>query len=1054
MDPRNTRYDWENPHVIQRNREPAHAPLAAYPDAESARTCDRYGSANVKLLNGVWKFHLTDSPLAVPEGFASPCFSDGDWDDLPVPSNWQLFDYPDRPVYTNIAYPFDPDPPNVPDRNPTGCYRTTFTVDPAWKDRRIYIVFESVDSAFYLWINGTRVGYSQDSRLAAEFDITPYLRAGGNTLAVQVMRYCDGTYLEDQDYWQMSGIQRDVYLYSKPATTAIRDFAVSTVFDAAYTDATLSVATYVTPGADMTGCAVDGMLFDADGRPVLEAAMTGEVQAHTAMYHGASSRKACARFEATVAAPRQWSAETPYLYTLVLTLRDARGTALDWESTQVGFRQVEIRDRQVMINGRRLVVRGVDRHEHHPDRGRALTDDDMVAEIVRMKQLNFNAVRTSHYPDHPRWYELCDQYGIYVVDEANLETHGVQGDLSWDPEWVSAYMARATRMVLRDRNHPSVIAWSLGNESSKGPHHAAMANWIRIMDPTRPVQYESGYPGPETTDILVPMYPRLEWVREVMADPEETRPMIMCEYAYAKGNATGNFKKFWDLVDSEPSFQGGFIWDWSDKALTFTRENGDRVWGYGGDLGCGYDYTRHKECPSMCLNGIVAPDLTPHPGAWEVKKVQAPVAAYAESQADLQAGNITIWNKHQFLDLAHLTLQWELSESGDIVQEGELPCPHVPPGARACLALPLVIPPHPKPGAEYWVNVRFVLATQTPWAEAGHVVAWDQMPVQIQAPPGLTLRRRDMPALSVQDNRNALRIEGREFEVAFDTVSGMMTALRAAGHNLIDAGPRENFRRAHTDNDYIVGHDGSYLDQWKAAGLYRLERRVLNVESAPLGDTSVMVSVSCELKAPDKTAALSCQAAYTVFGSGDIVVDHTVSVPETMPPLPRIGVELVLPGRFDRLTWYGRGPHESYADRKAGAPVGLYSGSVGEQYYPFIYPCECGGKEDVRWATLTDATGTGLMLFGMPHIHMDALHYSIDDLDTARHYFELTPRKQVFLHIDGWHMGLGGDTGWTLNVHDEFLIKPGRYRYSYRIRPVTCANDALTLSRTAVEGRP
>ncbi|HOS42617.1 MAG TPA: glycoside hydrolase family 2 TIM barrel-domain containing protein, partial [Armatimonadota bacterium] len=511
------RHDWENVQVLERNRELTHVPLGAYPDAETARRADRRASPYVLSLNGVWKFHLVDSPLRVPAGFAEDDFDVAGWDDLPVPSNWQLFDYPDRPIYTNWHYPFPPNPPFVPAHNPTGCYRRAFTLPERWAGRETFLVLESVDSACYVWVNGTEVGYSQDSRLPAEFNITPYLRPGENTVAVQVMRYCDGTYLEDQDYWQMSGIQRDVFLYSKPAAH-LRDFTVRTTFDADYRDATLYVAAYLSEVPDLEQYRVSVMLYDADGEPVFAEPILTPVKAHSPMYGGLADERGCAKLEQRVAAPRQWSAETPYLYTLVLALLDADGNALDFESSRVGFRQLEITDRMVRINGRRLVVRGVDRHEHHPERGRALTDEDMRREIIQMKRLNFNAVRTSHYPDHPRFYDLCDEYGIYVVDEANLETHGVEAQLSKDPAWALAYLQRAVRMALRDKNHPSVCFWSLGNESYYGPHHAAMAAWLRLYDPTRPVQYESGYPGPAVSDILVPMYGRIPWLHEVLAD--------------------------------------------------------------------------------------------------------------------------------------------------------------------------------------------------------------------------------------------------------------------------------------------------------------------------------------------------------------------------------------------------------------------------------------------------------------------------------------------------------------------------------------------------------
>ncbi|HEY3415359.1 MAG TPA: glycoside hydrolase family 2 TIM barrel-domain containing protein, partial [Armatimonadota bacterium] len=1018
------RQDWEDERLIERNREVTHVPLGAYADARMALAGERAASPFVQSLNGPWRFHLAESPQAAPANFPAVDFADSGWEEIPVPSNWQLLGYPDKPIYTNIAYPFIPDPPFVPEHNPTGCYRRTFTLDERWQGRDIFLVFESADSGLYVWVNGEQVGYSTDSRLPAEFNITPYVHPGENTLAVQVLRYCAGTYLEDQDYWQMSGLQRDVYLYSKPPAH-LRDFTVRTTFDADYRDAHLYIAAYMNPVADMTDYRVEAMLYDAAGQPVFPEPVVAGVEAHTYMYGSSGQEKACAKFDLPVAAPRQWSAEDPSLYTLVLTLRALDGTAVDFESCRVGFRQVEIKDRVVLLNGTRLVVRGVDRHEHHPERGRALTVEDMRREILQMKRLNFNAVRTSHYPDDPRWYDLCDEYGICVVDEANLETHGVAGDLSNDPAWSQAYLARATRMALRDRNHPCVLFWSLGNESSVGPNHASMAAWVRMFDPTRPVQYESGNPGPAVSDVMVPMYPRLPWVREVLADAKERRPMIMCEYAYAKGNASGNFAEFWELVDKEPSFQGGFIWDWADKALAFDLPDGRRVLGYGGDLGCGTDYAAIHEDPTQVLNGIVGADLTPHPGAWEVKKVQAPVAFTATPQ-ELAQGKIVVKNKYQFSSLAHLRLHWEMTEDGNILQQGDVDLPAIAPGEQAEVALPFQRPQALTPGAEYWLNVRASLRQETSWAPAGHIITWEQFALPYH--PASVIASAEMSPLTLETTADEISISGKDLHIVFDRTTGRWTSFSSQGRDLFISGPQENFFRAPTDNDYILGNPGNYLRQWEEAGLDRLAREVESVEAAQLTPQQVLVRVATRL------GEIRCRATYTVYGCGEVQVDGAVLVGEILPPLPRIGLELVLPPAYHQLTWYGRGPQENYVDRKSAALVGQYSGTVAEQYVPYIKPGDCGGKEDVRWAALTDAAGNGLLVTGNPPFHLDALHFSIDDLRQARHYYELTPRPEVYLHLDARHMGVGGDTGWTPNVHEEYLIKPGRYDYTLRFR--------------------
>ncbi len=490
--------DWENPLITGRNKQPAHVLMGAYPDAATALSCNRQSSSYVRSLNGVWKFHLATCPEKAPQGFFAENYDASNWANITVPGNWQLQGYDDIPIYTNVAYPFPPNPPFVPNENPTGCYRMKFTIEPTWQGRKILLVFESVDSAFYLWINGQEAGYSQDSRLPAEFDITSFVRAGENTLAVQVMRYSDGTYLEDQDMWLLSGIQRDVILYSKPQIS-LQDFTVRTLLDNRYEDAVLHIEAQISRGTIPSTYSLEAKLYDADGNPVL--ANPAIAHFNDRMLHQTGIKMGWAVISQPVVNPQKWTAETPYRYRLVLTLCDAQGAAIDYESCRVGFRQIEIKDSIILVNGKRLVLRGVDRHEHHPERGRALTQNDMLAEIKLMKQLNFNAVRTSHYPDHPFWYELCDEYGIYLIDETNLETHGVWDDLSNDPLWLHAYMERATRMVLRDKNHPSVLFWSLGNESGCGTNHAAMAAWIRSYDPTRLVHYESGHTGPQISDV-------------------------------------------------------------------------------------------------------------------------------------------------------------------------------------------------------------------------------------------------------------------------------------------------------------------------------------------------------------------------------------------------------------------------------------------------------------------------------------------------------------------------------------------------------------------------
>jgi beta-galactosidase len=1051
-----TMLDWENPQVFEKNRELMHAPLGAYADAVQAQTCNRRLSRYLQPLNGEWMFHLARSPLTVPAGFWDDSFDTADWGTISVPVNWQLQKGCwDRPIYTNCVYPFQPNPPFVPEENPTGCYRRTFSVPPDWKGRTTFLVFESVDSAFYVWVNGQQVGYSQDSRLSAEFDITSYLRQGANTLSVQVMRYSDGTYLEDQDYWQMSGIQRDVYIYSKPAAH-LRDYHVRTVFDGNYKDATLEATAFISniqhmrrdrsdfnrhmPIArsnepEFARYSAEFNLYDAEGKQVLPEPSRAVFSEITNMYQS-NPEKGAAAVSVTVPAPRKWSAEAPYLYTLVMILRDETGTAIDFESCHVGFRQIEIKERKVLINGQRMVARGVNRHEFNPDRGRAVTEDDMRRDIVLMKQLNFNSVRTCHYPDDPRWYDLCDELGLYVVDEANLETHGIMGDLSQDPAWVGAYMSRAVRMVLRDRNHPCVCFWSLGNESLNGPNHAAMASWVRWTDPTRPVQYESGNPGPETTDIMVPMYPGLEWVRQVMESAVEKRPMIMCEFAYAKGNATGNFRKFWDLVDRYPSFQGGFIWDWADKSLRFTLPDGRHVLGYGNDLGENFDYASSCEHPSQVLNGIVGADLDLHPGAWEVKKVQAPVAFLP---AKIAEGRVTVWNKYQFSSLSHLDIYWEVKEDGRLISSGKIPAPEVLPGGKSEIlcAFPELAPCSAT--AERFLHLRAVLNKDLQWTPSGFVVTWEQftLPVESRTVAAPAFQN---PAPVFQSATKAgmekdpfLVLRGNGWDASWDRSTGWLTSWRKGAQEQLASPAREIFHRAPTDNDWMLGYKTSYFKQCESSGLNNLKRRVLIFESGGLSPNSTLVRTVSELAGTDPARPIYCEIRYLVKDDGTIELEQNVIIPDAFPFVQRIGLLFALRTGIENVRWFGRGPWENYIDRKESAMVDEYGRTVAEMMEPYPIPGECGGREDVRWVELTDASGSGIRASGRPLLHFSALHFAPEDLTGVRHDWELKPKKGTFLILDGWHMGLGGDTGWTVNVHPEYMIKPGTYRWGCKL---------------------
>lgn len=976
---------------------------------------------------------------------------------MPVPSNWQLDPLvDDQPIYTNMNYPFRKLPPEPPAINPTGWYRTTFDVPSDWTGREIFLWFESCDSACQVWVNGHDAGYSEDSKLPHEFNITPLIRPGRNHLAVMVPRYCDGFFLECQDYWHLSGIQRDVVLYSKP-TAHIRDYIVRTHLDATYTDARLEVKLYMNPLPDLAqGYQGRIMLYDPSGQPMLPEPVTAAIALESPMYGDTQPEFTAAQFHVLVPKPQQWTPETPTLYTLVLTLVNPQGIEVDFERCRVGFRQFEIKNRQLLLNGKRLIVRGINAHEHHPEKGRNLSADDMRRDIVAMKRLNFNAIRTCHYPRHSRFYDLCDELGMLVVDEANLETHGVAAMLSKDPLWLQAYMERAQRMVLRDKNHPCIMAWSLGNESHHGPHHAAMAAWLRHYDPTRPVQYESGSPGPSISDICCPMYPTFHWMQQVFNDRNEQRPMILCEYAYAKGNGGGNFKDYWDLVDTQPSFQGGFIWDWSEKALV-VEVSGRREWAYGeefdGGIGPdGYPYGK-AENPTQCLNGIVMPDLMPKPAAWEIMQVQSPVQALLGKKQNVTQGQFTLWNKYQSLDLSHLMLRWSVTEDDRVLVQGHGPMPKVAAGTKA--SVDLALPPiEPKPGSEYFLNVDFVLDVDTPWAEKGHVIGWHQFALPVNAPAAPRLGCATTSKLELHEADEQLMIRGDGFRVSFDRRMGVMKGYQWHDRPLITDGPRDQFYRSRTDNDYLINHTNSYHNDWLQWGLNRLQRRRVTMNWSCLSEQLAVVRVLAGLGVPEadaNTLPIHCETLYYVLGSGDVVVQNQVTIAPAIAHLARIGMELRIHPTCEQLSWFGRGPYETYPDRKQSARVGWYQSTVTQQFFPFIDPCETGGKQDVRWLTLSDEQGHGLLVTGLPTVHACALHFDIADIVSAKHVYELHPTPDVVLHLDHRHMGLGGDTGWSRNVHEPFMVRPGTYSYRYRLRGLSPGDNPRNLARTTLD---
>jgi beta-galactosidase len=1014
--------DWENPEMIGLNKEAPRATAVPFADRNTALSKIAESSPWNLSLNGDWRFNWAKNPKSRPVDFFRSDFDVSSWDLIPVPANWQLHGY-GYPIYTNVRYPWgEPDPPKVPhDFNPVGSYRRTFTVPNEWDGRQVYIRFGGVSSAFYLWVNGHEVGYSQGSRTPAEFNITEFLVPGDNVVALEVYRYSDGSYLECQDFWRISGIFRDVSLYSWNPLH-IRDFQVHTDLDRVYRDADLGVDVWVTnDDSENRSFSIEARVFDAGGNVYLEGLTTsGRVDA---------GDEGILRLRKDVENPPKWSAEEPNLFRLVVTLKDSDGSLVQSVSTNVGFREVEITNGQLLVNGVAVLIKGTNRHEHDPDTAHVMSTEGMIRDILIMKQHNINAVRTSHYPDVPEWYDLTDRYGLYVIDEANIESHGIGYDpdktLGNKPEWGKAHLDRTISMVERDKNHPSIIIWSLGNEAGDGVNFTATADWVRERDPSRPVHYERAELGPNT-DIYCPMYERIPQIVEY-AEKFDDRPLILCEYSHAMGNSNGNVKDYWDAIYKYERLQGGFIWDWVDQGLRqpVPGKPGEFYFAFGGDFEPEGVY--HDD--NFLMNGLVSADRLPHPGLLELKKVYQYITV---APVDLAKGEIEVTNDYAFIDLAGFDGFWELKGNGDVVTTGKLAALDLAPAASEVVALPL---PNitPQPGVEYWLNISFRLADDTSWADRGHEVAWEQFKLDLEAEtPSMVIT--SMPVLEVDESEDEITVSGKGFTVRFDAAGGTIVSWTSDGTELISSGPRPNFWRAPTDNDRGNGWP-ERCAPWKAA---TANWEVTAVAVARKGPAEIEVRFDGSLAEVESTNKVT----YTVHGNGDIVVDHDFTPGEMeLEEVPRFGMQLVIPGGFETVTWYGRGPHESYWDRKAGARVGVYSGSVDDQFVDYSEPQENGNKTDVRWVSLTNTGGAGLMVMGAPLIDFSVHHYTTTDLETAKHSYQMEYREDITFNIDMKQTGVGGDTSWGARTHDQYTVRSEPMSFSYQLRPVTAPSD-------------
>jgi beta-galactosidase len=1004
--------DWENPTMLGQNKEPPHCTLIPYSNLEKAENGDRFASEFYKSLNGKWKFNWVEKPTERPIDFYKVDYNISEWDEITVPSNWQIEGY-GIPIYLNIPYVFQNNPPYIQhDYNPLGSYRRDFEIPKNWTNREVFIHFDGVESAFYLWVNGKNVGYSQGSRTPAEFNITEYLKSGKNILAVEVYRFSDGSYLECQDFWRLSGIFRNVYLFSTPKVH-IRDFEAKSDLDDGYTDAVLNIIARVHNYSDIVykNLNVEVTLLDANKEQV--CFMDGEA---IYLHPGAES---IVNMKSNVKNPRKWSSEKPYLYTVILKLIDENKNTLQILSTKFGFRKVEIKNGQLLVNGIPILIKGVNRHEHDPVTGHYITYESMIKDIKLMKHFNINTVRTCHYPDDPRWYELCDFYGLYLIDEANIESHGMgykpENTFANKPEWKNAHLSRIIRMVERDKNHPSVIIWSMGNEAGDGINFEAASEWIKRRDPSRPVHYERALRRTHT-DIVCPMYTPIKWLIEYASEKQD-RPLIMCEYAHSMGNSTGNLQDYWDVIEQYDQLQGGSIWDWVDQGLLKRTKEGKEYWGYGGDFG------DEPNDGNFCCNGLVFPDRTVQPALFEVKKVYQYIKI---KPIDLKNGKVEIINKYDFTNLNEFEGLWQIKEDDKVLQKGTLPRLDIAPKESKVITIPYDKPAL-TPGSEYWLTISFRLSNGTSWAQKGHEVAWEQFKVPFNVPDKPILKLEDIPELELTEKDDKAIIDGKDFNLVFSKKEGTIASLKYKGAQLIKSGPIPDFWRAPIDNDIGNGMPDS-LGIWRYAGRDRL---IKNASVKEISPKMVCIKVTSTIPVGQS----NYESIYKVYGSGDIVIENKFEPGDKLPSLPRFGMQLSLAGEFNYFSWYGRGPHENYIDRKTGAAVGVYSGTVDEQYVPYIFPQENGNKTDVRWVSLTNNDGVGLLCIGMPHLSVSAHHFTHEDLEEATHTYELKRRNEIYVNLDYKQMGIGGDNSWGAWPHPEYTLTSNRYSYKFVLRP-------------------
>ncbi|MEA2011671.1 MAG: glycoside hydrolase family 2 TIM barrel-domain containing protein [Verrucomicrobiota bacterium] len=1035
------RKEWEMPQLTGYNRVAPRATLYPFENLEFALTLDEEQSKWYKSLNGNWKFKLFNNPESLLDESTASDFDDLSWHEILVPGNWTLQDVGDYPQYTNVKMPFPNKPPYVPKKNPTGLYRRSFNIDSEWNNRRTVIHFAGVESMYYVYVNGKKVGMSKGSRTPAEFDITEFIVKGKNTLAVEVIRWSDGSFIEDQDHWWMAGIYRDVYLYSTE-TTFIQDLFVRGDLDDNYENGSLFIEAKIdslTETLDMYQMEFE--LYDPSEKKILSSPETIKCNAVPINSFKKQQNKELTnnifRITYDIQKPLQWNSETPNLYKIVILLKNKEGKIVEITSSRIGFRKIEIKNKELLINGQPVLIKGVNRHDHDEKTGKTVSKENMLKDIKLLKKFNFNAVRTSHYPNDVIWYDLCDEYGIYVIDEANIESHDYYDAICREPHYAPAFLDRVMRMVHRDKNHPCIFQWSLGNESGYGPNHDMAAGFIKGYDSSRLLHYEGtihhewgqggvsyeSKKGSHATDTFCPMYPSIEAIKKWINEVDDPRPYIPCEYAHAMGNSGGSLKDYWDIFKNLHGVQGGFIWDWMDQGLKKTDEFGVDYWAYGGDFGEDiHDF-------DFCINGMIWPDRTPHPPMYEFKKLAQPIEVKPLS---LEDGKFKICNEKYFSDLSEFKGTWELLIDGDVVQTGFLPELTAKPQETQEISVNFE-KPQMKIKQECHLIFHFIQKNDTPALKAGHEVAWEQFAMPFKGDK--QNQKKELQKILLKETDSSAIITCGELTIKVDKENSIISNITFAGDSLFYECPTLNLWRATTDNDGIRGWSGQEdkpMGQWLNAGFNKLKikEKFIKLEKVNEG-----VAIACRIIwiGSDKNKEIVHKQIATITSEGKIVVENTIDYNSQLPSLPRVGVKMTTPKDFEILEWFGRGPHENYIDRDAGAPVRHYHSTVDEQYVPYILPQTHGNKTDNRWMKLSNEK-ISLIFKSDQRFEFTVSHYTDKDIFSSYHTNELErkKRKETFITIDHIQRGVGtGSCG--PQTRDEYCIKPDVYKFKYTI---------------------